>query len=234
MFIGHYALGFAAKRLAPRTSLGTLTAAPTLADLLWPVFLLLGWERVTIVPGANPFLVLTFDAYPISHSLLTLVAWGLLFAGLYRLRTGYARGALVVLLLVVSHWVLDWVTHRPDMPLYPGGPRVGLGLWHSEAGTVIVETIMFVAGAALYLAATRARDRIGRYGLWGFLAFLLLSYAASLFSPPPPSPRPIAIGAIVFGWLFVAWAGWVDGHRDVALPVTASPGKAFPDTALPG
>src|SRR5712691_1059880 len=108
MFIGHYALGFAAKRLAPRTSLGTLFAAPTLADLLWPVFLLLGWERVTIVPGTNPFLRPTFDSYPISHSLLTLVAWGVLFALLYRLRTGSARGAILVALLVVSHWVLDF------------------------------------------------------------------------------------------------------------------------------
>src|SRR6059036_640938 len=101
MFIGHYALGLAAKRVAPRTSLGTLFAAPALADLLWPVFLLLGWERVRYTGGTNPFLVLTFDAYPISHSLLTLIGWGSLFALLYRMRTGYGRGALVVALLVV-------------------------------------------------------------------------------------------------------------------------------------
>src|SRR5580765_6628298 len=102
MFIGHYALGLAAKRIAPRTSLGTLIAAPTLADLLWPVFLLLGWEHVTVVPGPNPFLILNFDSYPISHSLVTLIGWGLLFGALYRARTGYARGAAVLALLVVS------------------------------------------------------------------------------------------------------------------------------------
>src|SRR3989475_12610097 len=89
MFIGHYALGLAAKRIAPQTSLGTLFAAPTLADLLWPVFLLLGWERVSPVGGTNPFLRLAFDAYPISHSLLTLIGWGVLLALLYRVRTGY-------------------------------------------------------------------------------------------------------------------------------------------------
>ena len=131
MFIGHYALGLAAKRLAPRTSLGTLFVAPTLADLLWPVFLLLGWERVSPSGVTNPFLTLTFDAYPISHSLLALIGWGALYALLYRARTGYGRGAIVVGLLVVSHWVLDFATHVPDMPLYPGGPKVGLGLWHS-------------------------------------------------------------------------------------------------------
>lgn len=112
------------------------------------MFLLPGWERVRIVPGTTPFLHLTFDAYPISHSLLTLIGWGALFALLYRMRTAYARGAFVVALLVVSHWVLDFVTHQPDLPLYPTGPRVGLGLWHSISGTVIVEGLMLAAGIA--------------------------------------------------------------------------------------
>ena len=213
MFIGHYALGLAAKRIAPRTSLGTLIAAPTLADLIWPVFLLLGWERVTVVPGPNPLLLFRFDSYPISHSLVTLCGWGLLFGMLYRMRAGYMRGAVVVALLVVSHWVLDFVTHRPDLPLYPGGPKVGLGLWHSVAATLIVEATMFVAGLAIYLKTTRARDRIGRYGLAGFVLVLLLSYVASLLSPPPTNMRALAGGGIVFGWLFVWVAAWVDGHR---------------------
>jgi membrane-bound metal-dependent hydrolase YbcI (DUF457 family) len=214
MFIGHYALAFAAKRIAARTSLGTLVAAPTLADILWPVFLLLGWERVTITPASDPFLNLTFDSYPITHSLLALVGWGLLFGILYRMRAGDARGALLVALLVVSHWVLDFVVHRPDLPLYPGGPKLGLGLWNSVRGTISVEAVMFVAGIGMYLAATRARDRVGRYGLWGLVVVLAASYGASLVSPPPPSVTALAIGAIVFGWLFVVWAGWVDGHRE--------------------
>src|SRR6266498_3662872 len=137
MFIGHYAVALAAKRAAPKTSLGTLFAAAQLADLLWPPLLLAGWERSGIVPGPNPFLTLSLQSIPISHSLLALIGWGLLFGLLYRVRTGYGRGALVVALLVVSHWLLDFVTHRPDMPLYPGGRLVGLGLWNSEAATVI-------------------------------------------------------------------------------------------------
>jgi hypothetical protein len=214
VFVGHYALGLAAKRMVPRTSLGTLIAAPTLADLLWPAFLLLGWERVTSVGGSNPFLTLRFDSYPISHSLLTLIGWGLLCAVLYRIQTGFARGALVVGLLVVSHWFLDYVVHIPDLPLYPGGPKVGLGLWHSPPVTIVVEAIMSVVGIALYLATTRARDQVGRYGLAGFLALLGLSYVGSLFSPPPSNMHALAIGGLVFGWLFVGIAGWVDGHRE--------------------
>jgi hypothetical protein len=223
MFIGHYALGLAAKRVAPRTSLGTLFVAPTLADLLWPVFLLTGWERVTLTGNPDPFLNLRFDAYPISHSLLALVLWGVLFAGLYRWRTRYARGALVVGLLVVSHWVLDWVVHRPDLPLVPwGGPKLGLGLWRSVAGTVLLEGAMFVAGAALYATATRARDRIGRYAFWSLIAVLALSYLSSLFAPPPRMPA-LAIGGLVFGWLFVVWAVWADRHR-ASAPEGAAPG----------
>src|ERR1041384_6560976 len=131
MFIGHSALGFAAKRAAPRAGLGALFIAPTLADLLWPVLLLLGLEHVRAGPSGNPFLNLWFDDYPYSHSLFTLIVSGIAFGYLYRATTGDKRGALVIGALVVSHWVLDVVTHRPDMPLYPGGPRLGPGLWNS-------------------------------------------------------------------------------------------------------
>ncbi|HET7296540.1 MAG TPA: metal-dependent hydrolase [Gemmatimonadales bacterium] len=218
MFIGHYAVALAAKRAAPRTSLGTLFVAVQLADMLWPVLLLLGWERAHFEPGRNPFLVLWLDSIPISHSLLALAAWGALFAALYRARTGYARGAVVVAFGVLSHWVLDVATHRPDMPLYPGGPVLGFGLWNSVAGTIIVEGLMFVAGTWIYLRTTRARDAVGRYGLAALLAVLLLSYGASLAGGPAPSMRTVAIGGIIFGWVFVGWAAWVDQHRDTALP----------------
>ncbi len=213
MFIGHYALALAAKRAAPQTSLGPLFAAASLADLLWPVFLLAGWEQVRIAPGTNHFLTLAFDSYPISHSLLTLIAWGTVFALLYRMHTGYARGALVVALLVLSHWALDFVTHRPDMPLYPGGPRLGLGLWNSVPATLIIEGLMFVLAIWIYVTTTRARDRVGRYAFWALIAVLLVSYVSAAAGPPPPSVRVLAIGGIVFGWLFVLWAGWVDRRR---------------------
>jgi len=214
MFIGHYALGFAAKRATPRTSLGTLFVAPTFADLLWPIFLLLGVEHAHMVPGANPFLTLWLDDYPYSHSLFALIVWGVLLGYLYKAKTGDKRAALVIGLLVVSHWVLDFVTHRPDIQLYPGGAKLGLGLWNSPAATVIVESVMLIAGVAIYLRATRARDSIGRWGLWGLVVLLAGSYLSTLFMPAPTDMRALAIGGIIFEGLFVLIAWWVDRHRD--------------------
>lgn len=214
MFIGHYALGLAAKRLAPRTSLGTLFVAPTLADLIWPVLLLLGWEHAHVVPGPNPFLTLWLDDYPISHSLLTLIVWGALFGYLYQRRSGDMRAALVIGLLVVSHWVLDFVTHRPDAPLYPGGPEVGLGLWNYPMATVVVESAMLLAGVVIYLRTTRARDAIGRWGLWGLIVLLAGSYYSTLFTPTPIDMKALAIFGIIFAWVFVLFAWWVDRHRE--------------------
>jgi hypothetical protein len=216
VFIGHFALGFAAKRIAPRTSLGTLFAAAEFADILFPILVLLGWESAGFVSGTNPFLALKLDRYPISHGLLALIAWGVVVALLYQWRRDYARGAVVVALLVVSHWVLDFITHRPDMPLYPGGAaRVGLGLWSSTAGTIVVEGLLFVAGVWLYARATRARDRVGSWALWGLVAFLALSYLGDLFSSARPDPAVFAWVGLLMGWLLVVWAWWVDRHREV-------------------
>ncbi len=223
MFLGHYAVALAAKRAASRTSLGTLFFAAQLADMLWPVLLLLAWERVRLVGGPNPFLIFAFDAYPISHSLVTLIGWALLLGVLYRAGTGYVTGAVVLGVCVLSHWVLDLVTHRPDLPLYPGGPTVGLGLWNSPVGTVLVEGLMLVAGVAIYLTTTRARSSGGRYGFWSLLLVLVLAYVASLFSGPPPGVQALAIGGIVLGWLFVGWAAWVDRRRDSAVATAGAP-----------
>ena len=219
MFIGHFALGFAAKRIAPRTSLGTLLAAPELADILFPLFVVLGWEKVAFTSAASPFLSITLDQYPISHSLVALIAWGIAFALLYRWRTGYGRGAVVVALLVVSHWALDFVTHRPDMPLYPGGPRLGLELWASVPGTLIVEGLLFVAGVAIYARATQARDAVGRWAFRGLVLLLLALYVASLFSPPPPPGNEFAVVGLILTVVFVALGVWVDRHREVRAGV---------------
>ena len=170
---------------------------------------------MSITPSANPFLNLTFDAYPVSHSLVALIGWGLAFGGLYAVRTRDRAAALVLFLLVVSHWVLDFVVHRPDLPIVPGGPTVGLGMWNSVPATLVVETAMLIAGAWLYFSGTRARDAIGRFGVWTFVIILVCSYAASLFAGPPPNVKTIEVGGLVFGWLFVAWAAWGDRHRDV-------------------
>ncbi|HEY6862760.1 MAG TPA: hypothetical protein VI319_02580 [Burkholderiales bacterium] len=215
MFIGHFAVAMAAKRAAPRTSLGTLTLAAQLLDLLWPLLLLAGVETVEIRPGDTAFTPLAFTHYPVSHSLATALGWAAGFAVLYYAATRYGRGALLVAVLVVSHWVLDWITHRPDLPLWPGGPLQGLGLWNSVAATLVVETLVFAAGLAVYLRATRARDPLGRWNAVAFAAFLFAAYLAAAFGPPPPDVRTLAYSAFAV-WLLVAWAAWVDRHREAA------------------
>jgi hypothetical protein len=213
MFIGHFGLAFAAKRAAPKASLGTTFVAAQLADLLWPLFLLFGWEQVQITPNANPFLTLTFTNYPWSHSLAMELVWGLAFGSLYFLITRYSRGALIVGLLVPSHWILDLIVHRPDLPLYPGSSaRLGFGLWNSPLATIIVEAIVFVAGVAAYARTTTARDRAGRWGFWGLVVFLVVLYVVSAVSPPPPNVRALALGALI-GWPLTLWPWWVDRHR---------------------
>src|SRR5215831_26995 len=131
MFIGHFALGFAAKRAVPTTSLAALFAAAQFADILWPVLIATGLEQVRITPGDTAFTPLTFVSYPWSHSLAMLAVWGTLLGLAFRRGPDGPRQWWLIAALVVSHWCLDWIAHRPDMPLYPHGAGVGLGLWNS-------------------------------------------------------------------------------------------------------
>ena len=212
MFIGHFAVGLAAKRVAPRLSLPVLFATVVFADILWPVLVATGVEVVRIVPGYTASTPLEFVSYPWSHSLLMLCVWGALLGGVYMAASGSLRSAVVVAALVVSHWVLDWITHRPDMPLYPGGPKYGLGLWNSVAGTIAVEVLMFAVGVAIYVRATRARDRSGRWGFWGLVAFFIAGFVLNS-GGAPPSVAALWISAIVATLLTLLWAAWVDRHR---------------------
>jgi hypothetical protein len=212
VFLGHLAVGFAAKTVAPRATLGTAVMGVLLADLLWPLLLLAGLEEVRIAPGITAVTPLDFVSYPISHSLLADLLWGAALGGAYYALRRDGRGAAVLAGCVISHWVLDFVSHRPDMPLVPGGARYGLGLWDSVPATVAVELVLLAAGLLLYLRATRAADRLGSVALWTFVLFLLAAYAANLLGPPPPDVRTLAIAANA-SWLLVAWAYWIDRHR---------------------
>jgi len=213
VFVGHFAVALGAKRAAPGVSLGTLVASAQLADLLWPVLVLTGVETVEIRPGATVVTPLDFVSYPWSHSLVALLAWGALAALAVRFLGGASRrAALVVAAVVASHWALDWITHRPDLPLVPGGARYGLELWRSRPATLLVEGLLFAIGVALYVRTTTARDRTGRWALVGFVAFLAVVYLANLFGPPPPGTDAVAWAGLLM-WLLVAWAAWLDRHR---------------------
>jgi len=212
MFVGHFGLGFAAKRIAPAVSLGSLFLAVEFADGLWPIFLLAGVEHVRIVPGLMKTSALDFYDYPWSHSLIALVIWAAIVGAAYFAASRSRRGAWVVAALVLSHWFLDVCMHRPDMPVLPGGPFVGLSLWNSVPATLLIECGLYAWGVGLYLQATRPRDRTGTISLWALVLFVLVLWLAALFGPPPPDVRALAIGGLS-GWLLIAWGYWIDRHR---------------------
>jgi hypothetical protein len=215
MFIGHLAVGFAAKRVAPRVSLGVLIAAACLLDLLWPVFLLTGWERVRIDPGNTAVTPLAFDLYPLSHSLLAALGWSVLAGGLTWAMRRDKRSAAVIAALVLSHWLLDALSHRPDLPVtLTGTVRTGLGLWNSVPATLLVEGALFVAGVSLYSTFSRAKNHVGRWAFIAYVVTLALLYLASVFGPPPPSWQTIAWTNLT-ATLFGLWAARFDWHRDV-------------------
>lgn len=215
MFIGHFGVGFGAKKAAPAISLGTLFLAAQFVDLLWPVLLLTGLERVRIDPGNTVVTPLNFVYYPYSHSLVAALIWAALFGLIYFVIRKNLRNSLVLAGLVVSHWLLDLIVHRPDLPLLSdSGVKVGLGLWNSVLLTVLVEGTIFIAGVLLYFRATRARNRRGSIILWGLVAFLGIIYLLNLFGPPPDAVKPIAVVGLA-QWLLVAWGYWIDRNRSV-------------------
>lgn len=202
MFIGHFGVGFGAKSVAPKVSLGSLFIAAQFLDLLWPTLLLLGAERVRIVPGATVVTPMIFEHYPISHSLLAVLGWAGLVGGIHFLLKRKRMAAFVLGVLVVSHWVLDAIVHQPDLPLFPGiGTVVGLNAWSSLPLTLVIEGSLFAFGVWLYHRATAPKDATGRWGFVALVVFLPAIYAGNLFGSPPLLR------------LLVLWGHWIDKHR---------------------
>ena len=196
MFLGHYGVGFASKKVEPRASLGTYIMAAVFLDLLWPIFLLIGLEHVKIEPGNTLVTPLNFYDYPYSHSLLMSVVWSVLFGAVYYLIKKDRKISVILGICVFSHWILDFIVHRADLPL-----------------TLIVELLIFFVGLYLYLKTTKSKNKVGSIILWGFVILLLLIYVLNLFSgSEPPNANIIAISALG-QWLFVAWGYWIDKNR---------------------
>lgn len=213
MFIGHFAAAFASKKIIPRVSLGTMILSAQFIDLVWPIFLVLGIEHVRIDPGNTLVTPLDFYNYPYTHSLLGVIVWSVVLGGIYYALKRERLPALILGLGVLSHWILDLVTHRPDLLLWPGnGPAVGLGLWNSLVGTLVFEIGLFVAGIILYLRSSSSANRIGTLSFWGLVTFLSIVYLANIFGPPPPATDALGYVGLSM-WLFVAWGYWIDKNR---------------------
>ncbi|WP_242929434.1 hypothetical protein [Pontibacter vulgaris] len=214
MFLGHFAVGLAGKAAAPKPSLGTLFMAAQFLDLLWPTLLMLNLEQAMISPEPGVLVPLKFTNYPISHSLLLVLGWGLLFGVVYWLIKKDTRSAIILGLLVVSHWLLDLIVHVPDLPLYPGdAPMLGLGLWTSTTATILAESLLFILGLWLYLRNTKAKNKTGIYSFWALIIFLVVIYFMNLFGPVPPSMDAVAWGGQM-QWLLIIWAYWADRNRE--------------------
>ncbi|MFH1198169.1 MAG: metal-dependent hydrolase [bacterium] len=213
MFVGHFGVGFAAKKTYSKPSLGTMFFAAQFIDLLWPILLLLGLEKVKIDPGNTAFTPLDFIYYPISHSLFGVLIWALLFGAVYFIIKRNLKNSVLLGLLVISHWILDLFVHRPDLPLVPWSElKVGFGLWNSVLFSIIIELLIFAAGAYLYLTSTKSKNKKGSIGLWSLIVFLLAIYFMNIFGPPPPAEEPIAYAGLAL-WLLVACAYWIDKNR---------------------
>lgn len=213
MFIGHFGAGFAGKKFDKSASLGTYFMAAQWIDLIWPILLLFGVEKAEIKPGVSAVTPLDFTYYPFSHSLFGVIVWALLFGMVYFVIKKKSKTAIVLGLLVLSHWFLDLLVHVPDLPVFPGvNIKVGFGLWNSLAATVILEFFVFATGIFLYYKSTKPKNKVGVYSLIVLIIFLSAIYISNLFGPPPPSIDAIAYAGNA-QWLFVLWGYWIDKNR---------------------
>lgn len=207
MFIGHYALAFAGKKIDRLPSLAIMFVAVQLLDLLWPIFVLLGFETFEIEVGNTAMTPLNFISYPYSHSLFAAIIWAVLFSTVYFLFTKNKKGSVLLGLLVCSHWVLDFLTHAPDLQLSPfSSTRVGLGLWNLPVLEIIVEVGLFITGVYLYFKTVNPKRKIA---FWALIIFFLGMYFMNIYGPPPPSMIAVAWSANAM-WIFVVWAWWIE------------------------
>lgn len=210
MFIGHFGAGYAAKAADKKVSLGTLILASQFIDLMWPILVLFGIEKVKIEPGNTAFTPLNFIQYPLSHSLLAVAVWGILFGTIYYIIKKDKKGSILLGLLVLSHWVLDLFVHRPDLPLLPWSDiKAGFGLWNSVLFTLIIEGAVFITGIFIFIKTVKRKERGFKLKFWALNIFLALIYIMSIAGPVPNSDRDIAFAGLAM-WLFVIWGYWID------------------------
>jgi hypothetical protein len=216
MLLGHIAIGLGSKKYAPRISLGTLVLASGFADILWLLLSMLGIEHFRIVRGYT--LMSSYDMYdtPFSHGLLANLVLAILFGGIYFLFNKDRRASMVLCLVVLSHWILDFITHRPDMVLISNSwPRVGLELWSSYWGTICVEIGLFIIGMTLYIKTTNARRRQAWLPLILLILYSSTLFIGSFFAAPPENIFTLCVSSLIIFLIFIVLAYWTDMLRNV-------------------
>jgi membrane-bound metal-dependent hydrolase YbcI (DUF457 family) len=218
MFIGHFGLSFAAKKVAPQLSLGTLFIATQFVDILWPFLLLLNIEKVAITPGYTKMNSFEFLYYPYTHSLFMNIFWGALIGIIYWLIKKDIRGAVVIAVCVFSHWFLDLIVHTTDLPFSPfSDEKAGFGLWNNIAATMVVEAVIFFVGLYIYTTFTQAKNKIGKWALLTLVILLMLITISNTFGPPPPdSIMTLFISFIIIMTIFISLAYWTDKNRTIS------------------
>lgn len=193
MFAGHYAAALAAKAAEPKAPLWTLVAGCQLIDIGWGVFIATGVEHGEVDPSL-PGSTLVLSDMPWTHSLPAVIVWsiaaGVLAAALLRVST---RIAVLIGAVVFSHWVLDLVVHRPDLQLFPGGPKVGLGLWNLPVPEQALE-VGLLAIAGVFWGASRKAIGESAWPAALFMTFLVALQILVMFVPPAPGPLTAMTG----------------------------------------
>lgn len=215
MFIGHYGVSYAAKRIVPALPLWALFLAVQLVDIFWAIFVMLGIEHVRIVPGITETNPLDLYYMPYTHGLLSSFAWAVAAYLAWRLwRRGQGSlAALVLAAAVFSHWVLDFLVHRPDLPLWGDSAKVGLGLWNYPVVAFLLEVGLFFGGMMVYLRATR--PTAGARG-WEMIALglAMVGLHTMVFFGAPPTSAAMAAGMALGGYLVLAAAAaWLERRR---------------------
>jgi len=214
MFIGHYGPAFLVKRADRTIPLWVLFVAVQFLDVLWAPFVLLGIEKVRIVPGFTKASPLDLYYMPYTHGLLTAIGWSIVFGGAYQLiaRPSTARASILVGLAVFSHWVLDFLVHRPDLPLYDNSAKVGLGLWNIPTIELPLEALLLL-GAMWWCYRENLRRAIGTF-VFGVLLVALQVY--SFFAPPPPTDKAMAATAFISYIVLAIVIWWLQDRKPSA------------------
>ena len=214
MFVGHYGVSFAIKGANKSVPLWLLFVAVQLVDVLWAIFVMIGIEKVRITPGITATNPLDLYYMPYTHSLVGALFWSAVaFIGykIARRKAGYI--ALLLAVAVFSHWLLDLIVHRPDLPLYDDTLKMGLGVWNYPAPAFALEIAVLFAGVVIYLRSSKAVSVAGRYGVMAFAILLIFLQAVVFFGAPPTSPLAAALTALLSYIVLAAIAYWLERKR---------------------